>query len=120
MAIRVTETEKIAYPPGRTVLRCASDWKTEYSPKAAIGFAELLDQGRRSSFQKALLVLLSLAVVLDGLNNQVIGFALSAILKDGAASGPSSRRWSLEGLSAWPWVPSSAAWAATVGAANPA
>ena len=52
------------------------------SPNEATDVTALIDQGHWSLFQKALLALLSLAVILDGFDNQIIGFALPAILKD--------------------------------------
>jgi len=52
------------------------------TPETAVDVEALLDRGAWSPFQRLTLVLLSLAVILDGFNNQVIGFALPAMIAD--------------------------------------
>jgi AAHS family 4-hydroxybenzoate transporter-like MFS transporter len=52
----------------------------EASPSIDVG--ALIDRGPWTLIQKGMLGLVSLAVVLDGFNNQIIGFALPAILAD--------------------------------------
>ena len=55
--------------------------ETAESPLAT-GLARLLDEGRWTLRQKAFMVLAALAVVCDGYGNQLIGFAIPAIMRD--------------------------------------
>lgn len=51
------------------------------SPSAA-SVESLIDNARWSGFQKGIVFLTALAVVLDGLDNQLLGFAIPALVKD--------------------------------------
>src|SRR5882757_2379008 len=53
-------------------------------PTADIG--EILDQGPWSLFQKAVVVLAALSIVLDGFDGQLIGFAIPVLIKEWGVS----------------------------------
>lgn len=52
------------------------------APSRAIEIGPLLDNGAWSGYQKLVLLLTALAVILDGFDNQVLGFAIPAIVKE--------------------------------------
>ncbi|WP_395945506.1 MFS transporter [Brevundimonas sp.] len=54
--------------------------------KSAVQIGPLLDDGPWSGFQKSVLVMVALAVVLDGFDNQVLGFAIPALIKEWGVS----------------------------------
>jgi AAHS family 4-hydroxybenzoate transporter-like MFS transporter len=49
---------------------------------SSLDVGEALDTGRWSGYQKLVTALVALAVVLDGFDNQALGFALPAIIRD--------------------------------------
>lgn len=54
--------------------------------KPGVQIGPLLDDGPWSGFQKSVLVMVALAVVLDGFDNQVLGFAIPALIKEWGVS----------------------------------
>ena len=48
---------------------------SEVADATSVNINELLDQGRWSGFQKSILVLMSLAYLVDGVANQSLGLA---------------------------------------------
>lgn len=59
---------------------------SQQSPPNALDAERLIGEGDWSRFQKTILILVSLGVLLDGLDNQLMGFAVPAIISEWALS----------------------------------
>src|SRR5690242_304323 len=55
---------------------------SEVADATSVNINELLDQGRWSGFQKSILVLMSLAYLVDGVANQSLGLAIPSLMQD--------------------------------------
>jgi AAHS family 4-hydroxybenzoate transporter-like MFS transporter len=58
----------------------------------------VLDEGRWSGYQKLLILGTALTIILDGIDNQLLGNAIPSMMKDGR-----SRAAPLDGARAGPW-----------------
>ena len=55
---------------------------TTYPQSASFDVSRAIDEGNFTSFQKIAYVLAALAIVMDGFDGQMIGYAILAIHKD--------------------------------------
>jgi MFS transporter, AAHS family, 4-hydroxybenzoate transporter len=69
---------------GQTRANCRDRRESVGSLTAAIDIAEVLDQGRWTRYQRFLTVVSALAIIFDGFDIQILGFAIPTLMKEWA------------------------------------